>query len=191
MRRPLRGLALACVAAAACGRPAAEVTRPPADTTSTARVPAEVRRRYERVPLEVYAREGALVAGFDREATVARLGPPDSSRSVATTNRHDPQITDSIVTLHYDGGRYVFYVVTQASRDLLELAMITSDEHLRHATPGIGTSADSVRALLGPPVATRPGTLEYDCLTCEVPLPVTFEIENGRVRAIRFDYYVD
>ena len=184
-------IALLAILAAGCGAPATPGADADGSRDARGGDPLGEPAPPQPVPLELYLRQGALAAGLDRAGTIDRLGAPDSTSARSTTNRHDPQVVDSIVTLHYPGARYVFYVVTRARRDLLDLAVIESDAHLRHAAPGIGSPVDSVRAWLGEPLAERPGAIEYDCLTCEVPLPVTFEIENGRVRRILFDYYVD
>lgn len=181
-RVALAGMVL--LACGGCGRSAA-----PDDAPLGGAV--EHRPITDSVPLETWLREGALAAGLDRTQTMRLLGAPERVETEPITNRHDPQITDSIVTLHYGDALYVFYVVTQADRDLLDVAVIRGDRHLRYAAPGIGTPADSVRARLGEPRAMRFDALEYDCLTCEVALPVTFEIRDGRVHGIVFDYYVD
>ncbi|HUF13165.1 MAG TPA: hypothetical protein VMN78_08705 [Longimicrobiales bacterium] len=186
MTARVAGLALAGLALLACGGGTSVET-----SGGPLGQPVEYPPATGPVPLETYVREGALAAGLDRAQTVGRLGAPERIEAQPVTNRHDPRITDSIVTLHYPDARYVFYVVTQADRDLLDLAVIRSNRHLRYAPPGIGTPVDSVRALLGEPVAARFDLLEYDCLTCEVPLPVTFELRDGRVHRILFDYYVD
>ena len=145
------------------------------------------------VTIDVYIREGAIAAGLDRAGVIARFGEPDSVVRIAVPNRHDPAVTDSVVTLEYAGARYVFYVVTAGGGyDILDGAEVESNEHLRHTAPGIGTPEASLRAWFGEHGVERERELEYDCASCEVPQPVTFELDaDDRVRRIRFDYYVD
>lgn len=135
---------------------------------------------------------GALsAAGLDRDALRDRLGTPARTRVHAQPNRHDPSVTDSLVELEYADARFVYYVVTAGAKDLLDFAEVRSNAHLALTPPGIGTPVDSLRAWWDVPVASTDSTVEYDCTACEVPHPTTFVIEDGRVRAIRFDLYVD
>lgn len=183
-----RALAVALLGAAACAAPPAPSVDADAERPTP---PVQAARPLPPPPLDVYIREAARAANLDRSGALARLGAADSVGARAVSNRHDPSITDTVVTLHYPASRYVYYVVTAAGRDLLDLAVIGSNEHLRHARPGIGTPADSVRAWFGAPARATDAELEYECAACEVAQPVTFEIDDGRVRRIRFDYYVD
>ena len=130
-------------------------------------------------------------AGLDRSALRDHLGTPARAVAHAQANRHDPSVTDSLVELEYADARFVYYVVTAGSNDLLDFAEVRSNAHLALIPPGIGTPADSLRAWWGAPIAATDSTVEYDCSTCEVPRPATFVIDDGRVRAIRFDLYVD
>ena len=142
------------------------------------------------VPRDVYLRDAALAAGRTRAGIVALFGRPDSTSARAVANRHDPTQTDTIAILHYADARYVLYLVTGGG-ELLELADIGGDRHLRHTRPGIGSPVDSLVAWLGEPSRRRSDALEYECLSCEVPQPVTFHLDGGRVDRIRFDFYVD
>lgn len=174
-----------CAGALGCGRSDAPAPPPPA----AAPVPA-ARPETPLVSLEIYQRGAAYAANLDREGLCELFGEPDSVHAQAVTNRHDPARTDTIVTLHYPGARYIVYVVT-AGGELPELADIASNAHLRYTRPGIGTPVDSLRAWFGEPTRRTAGELEYECLACEVPQPVTFHVRDGRVRRIVFDFYVD
>jgi hypothetical protein len=173
--------------ATACAAPESAEDRPvtgnPDSTLATpAQPPAE---------RDAWLRDALAAARLDRAALRAELGAPSRRTAHAQPNRHDPSVTDSLVDLEYADARFVYYVVTAGPSDLLDFAEVRDDRHLALTPPGIGTPADSLRAWWGPPVASTDSTLEYDCTTCEVPHPATFVVADGRVRAIRFDLYVD
>ncbi len=192
VRRPSRWVG-ALVVIAACG--AEESRRADGSTASddtadgalvdTANVSGPL------VPLRQLIAEGAYAHGLPRRDVIARFGRPDSVRSMPVPNRHDPSVTDSVVQLLYPTARYTYYVVTQGPGEILDEALITSNDHLRHTSPGIGTSEGTLRAAYGAPASERPGELVYECRTCEVPEPLTFVLVDGTVTEIRFDYYVD
>ena len=140
---------------------------------------------------DAWLRDALVAARLDRAALRAELGDPSRTTAHAQPNRHDPSLTDSLVELAYGDARFVYYVVTTGPSELLDFAEVRDNRHLALTTPGIGTPADSLRAWWGAPVAATDSTVEYDCTTCEVPHPATFVLSDGRVRAIRFDLYVD
>lgn len=176
-----------CAVALGCGR--SDVPAPVPGANAPAPAPG-ARPATPLVSLEIYQRGAVYAASLDRAGIRELFGEPDSARAQATANRHDPSRTDTIVTLHYPAARYIVYVVT-GGRELMELADIETNAHLRHTRPGIGTPVDSLRAWFGEPTRGAGAELEYECLTCEVPQPVTFHIRDGRVRRIVFDFYVD
>lgn len=176
--------AVICASTLGCGQPMRGEAKP-------RERPVHVAPAAEPVALDVFLREGARAAGLDRAGTIALLGTPDSIAARAVANRHDPSLVDSVVALHYPDAAYHFYIVTAADRDLLDLADIAGDAHLRHTPPRIGTPADSLRAWYGAPAQETAAHLIYECASCPAPLPGTFVIANGRVHRIRFDYYVD
>lgn len=188
-----RTCALVLLLAAACDGAQERPPAPPADSPGPA--PVDAPRTADDAPppvsLRDYIAEGAHAHGLTRAQLVQRFGRPDSVASIAVPNRHDPAVTDSVVTLVYPEGRYVYYVVTQGPGEILDAAHVFADTHLRHATPGIGATADEVRAAFGTPLRAGADRLEYECTTCEVPEPVAFVLVDGRVHHVEFDYYVD
>lgn len=173
-------------AAEASSAPTAEPSSTP--TTDGAQPQAPTGRPAAMAP---WLEDTLWPAELERAALIARIGEPVRVDSRPQRNRHDPSITDSVVVLTYEDARFVYYVVTTARRDLLDVAEVRSNAYLRRTPPGIGTAADSLRAWWDPPIATTDSTLAYDCRTCAVPHPATFLLEDGTVRAIRFDLYVD
>lgn len=179
-------LLLALALSAACNAPAPERTRAERDAPATEAVPAD-----EPIARDEWLRGALRAARLDRSALVAELGAPARTTAHAQPNRHDPSVTDSLVELDYPDARFIYYIVTAGSAELLDFAEVRSNAHLALTPPGIGTHADSLRSWWGAPLAASDSTLEYDCGTCEVPHPATFVIRDGRVRTIRFDLYVD
>ena len=175
---------------AACDAPAERPASAPANTerpsaSDSADAPVVL------VPLREYIARGAYAHGMTRAQLVARFGRPDSVTSTPVPNRHDPSVTDSVVTLDYPAARYVYYVVTQGPGEILDAAHIGDNVHMRHPSPGIGASPEEVLTAFGTPMRSSDDRIEYECTTCEVPEPVTFVLSNDRVARIEFDYYVD
>lgn len=178
---------LVATMASACGATPPAAT-PPATPPAPATVPPAATAPVAR---DAWLTGTLGVQQLDRAELTARRGPPLHTATHTQPNRHDPSITDSIVVLDYADARIAYYVVTAGSTDLLDFAEVRSDAWLALRPPGIGTRADSLIAWWGAPVSRSDSTLEYDCATCEVPHPATFVLEDGRVRSIRFDLYVD
>ena len=147
--------------------------------------------RMQPQPLDSFLLSALRAADMTRAGVVAAFGQPDSVRSLPTANRHDPAVTDSLVTIFYGDARYDFYIVSQGPAELLDHAIVTGNRHLRYDAPRVGTPADSLRAWWGEPVSASSSALEYDCSACEVPHPARFVIAQGMVREIHFDLYVD
>lgn len=143
------------------------------------------------VARDAWLRQALVAARLDRAALRDTLGAPSRTTPHAQPNRHDPSVTDSLIELDYGDARFVYYVVTAGPGELLDFAEVRDDRHLALTPPGIGTPADSLRAWWGAPLTETDSTLEYDCASCEVPQPATFVLEDGRVRTIRLDLYVD
>lgn len=184
--RTALALLLALALSPACNAPAPDRAQSERNAPAAVAVPQD-----EPIARDEWLRGTLRAARLDRSALGAALGAPTRTTAHAQPNRHDPSVTDSLVELDYPDAHFVYYVMTAASRELLDFAEVRSDAHLALTPPGIGTHADSLRAWWGAPVAASDSTLEYDCGTCEVPHPATFVILDGRVRAIRFDLYVD
>lgn len=187
MNRAAAGLVLLSAMCACTGR------EPPghAAETDSAAPAAAVTPVGPPIERDAWLRDALAAARLDRIALREQLGEPLRTTRHAQPNRHDPAVTDSLVEIEYPDARFVYYVVTRSANDLLDFARVRSNRHLALMPPGIGTAADSLRAWWGAPVAASDSSLEYDCTSCEVPHPATFEIRDGRVRAITFDLYVD
>lgn len=68
--------------------------------------------------------------------------------------------------------------------------MIRDNRFISDVRVGIGATGSEIGRLLGEPTRREAGAMVYDCGD-EVEQPVLFELVDGRVRAIRVQYYVD
>ncbi|HSJ10212.1 MAG TPA: hypothetical protein VK928_09870 [Longimicrobiales bacterium] len=132
--------------------------------------------------------------GRTRAELAARLGEPDSTSARTVENRHDPSVTDSVLTLHYPGLVAEIYRAGYDGKEILASVEVSDAVHLRPMVDaGIGTSADAVRAALGEPATATATLLEYVCDECLVSghETVRFTLEEGIVRRIHIQYWVD
>lgn len=132
--------------------------------------------------------------GGTREEIMAKLGAPDSISARTVENRHNPEVTDSIFTLHHDGITIGIYRAGYDGKEILGSLQITSDAHLQESSAiRIGSSAEDVRALLGEPTSSSESELIYECDECLVTGHETlrFELAQGNVRAIHIQYWID
>lgn len=110
-------------------------------------------------------------------------------------NRHDPSVTDTLVTWSYPGVEIHLHQVGNGGPEFLSEVEVTDNRYLRYPAAGVGAARATIHELLGPPSAAR-GPEEgdtYPCERCEgAPEPVTFRYDaQGRVRAVLFSFYVD
>ena len=133
---------------------------------------------------------GLRVPEKSRQEVIAVLGQPDSVRSVAEANRHDPAVTDSLVVLYYPGLRLDYRVA--GGKDLLEVADVSDSRYLKYPTIGVGASAANIINALGPPWERTDSAYSYDCGRCiGADEPVIFHLAAGRVTNVEYQFYVD
>ena len=138
-----------------------------------------------------FVTEGLAPVGRTRAEIRDALGEPDSVRREPVANRHVPDQTDTIVTLHYPTLRATLYLVTGGG-DLLQSVRVTDDRHLRDPAVRIGMPWEEVRRRLGEPHDREGDVPVYWCRSCTgAEHPVRFHVAGGRVRAVEFTYYVD
>lgn len=177
------------IACGCTGEPARD-----ADATPTFQPPADVLPQVPGASADERLRnytDGALaLESTTRAGMRERLGPPDSTRSDPTANRHIAGQTDTIVTVYYPGLAVELYRVT-AGTELIQRVDVEDNRWLRYS-PGIGADTDELPITFGAPVERTDSTLAFVCRACSpVAEPITFHFANGRVRWIRFAYYVD
>ena len=108
-------------------------------------------------------------------------------------NRHDPEQTDTLRSLIYDGLTLMFYDVTGGAALLQEVA-VTGPGYETNEGIGVGSTRVEVEAAFGSPVQTADGDPVYELFEGpEDPtgtyVRVTYEGE--RATALRWQFYVD
>jgi hypothetical protein len=139
---------------------------------------------------DTFALHGLRVPVATRKELAAALGASDSIHARAQPNRHDPSVTDSLVTVHYAGLTAV-HLLPGGERDLVDHVIVTDNRHLR-SDVGIGAEAEAVVARFGQPVRRSGAELVFQCgEEIAADAPIVFQLANGRVQRIVFNYYVD
>ena len=145
-------------------------------------------------PVEAFFRFGPVALGATRAELRASLGEPDSVTARALANRHDPSLTDSVLTLHYPGLRAAFYLAGYDGKELVAEVVIADDRYLRPDSPlRIGMPAEDVRLLLGEPTSNAAGVLGYACGSCDAAGYDRLELrlEDEGLRQITLAYWID
>ena len=139
---------------------------------------------------EAFYAQGLLIEGRSREELARELGEPSVRSHETEPNRHVPDQVDTLWALGYEGAEV--YLRTAGGRDLTERISITDDRHLRFRDPTIGTSEEALTDLLGEPHDEWADAAQYLCAPEPGPeMPVTFRLEEARVRGIAWHFYVD
>jgi hypothetical protein len=144
--------------------------------------------------IAVFFAAGPVHVGSSRADLAAMLGEPDSTQAIAFPNRHDPTVTDSLFTLHYDGLVATVHRAGYDGKEILTSLGITSDRFLQPDSPiRLGSPLDAVHAVLGEPDEADAATLTYmcdDCLAAGYDI-VHFHVQRDTVRSIEVHYWVD
>jgi len=203
-RRVLLVLATSCAAFAACAVDRGSPDAAGADTTAAAPAPTVMRDSTPQSPSDLidpsvdadsisdaqrFIAFGLRRVGSDAAALRATFGAPDSTRTEAVQNRHDPARTDSIVHLFHPSAGAVLYRTN--GRDLLMSIDVRDDAWLRLPGPRIGMSREESVAFMGEPHEETDGELRWSCRVCVVEQQLVLRFASGRVSSIGFSYYVD
>ena len=140
--------------------------------------------------LDRFIASGPRIHARSRDEFDSVLGARDSTHAEAVRNRHVPQQTDSLITVHYDDVTATVYAVT-GGRDILNSITIRDNRWLRDGPVRIGTAWSDVVAQWGEPASTDGDSRHFECRQCVVSESVVLEVRDGRVAAIRFEHYVD
>lgn len=182
-------MVITCALALACTSPQSEEA--PGDPGTSPSVPA---RAQPTAPAELPARaefvDNALRQRPDSRADLrATLGAPDSVATEVIPNRHVPGVMDTIYILHYPELVARFHH-PGGGGDLLSTLQVSDDRHLRY--PVMGADVATLDEAFGRPDEASDSSLTYYCTTCEAGNdPVEVIVPDGRVRRVRFNYYVD
>lgn len=130
-----------------------------------------------------------LDAAPTRAALAEAYGEADSIRVATEPNRHMAGATDSLFVVYYPG-MVVDLRKPENGDDLVDHVEISDNRYLRYPAIGIGAPIDRVARVLGTPKLRDARRVVYDCgLGAEQP--VTFMLDQGIVRRIIVDYYLD
>ena len=88
--------------------------------------------------------------GQTRAAITASLGRPTRVES-RTAYPNKPRSRDSLVTFHYDGATFVFYITKGATSDILTEATVWQSNLLNRSPIILGASVGDVRSFFGDP----------------------------------------
>jgi hypothetical protein len=105
-------------------------------------------------------------------------------------NRHVPDVQDSILRFEYNG-MTVQMRKPGPGGEMFEYVSVSKREWLNFPYFKPGVSEESVVAALGEPQRREADRLIYTCGGGEVEEPVVFELKDGTVHQIVFNYYVD
>src|SRR5690606_23931130 len=104
-------------------------------------------------------------------------------------NRHVAGVMDTLFAVHYPG-LAVHIHRPGPGGELVSSVEVAANRYLRY--PAIGVSGAAVEEAFGPPDERSDSTLTYLCTSCMAgDDPVEIVVHDGRVRRVRFGYYVD
>lgn len=130
-----------------------------------------------------------LAAAPNRAALEEAYGEADSMRVATEPNRHVQGATDSLFLVYYPG-MVMNLRKPEDGDDLADDVEISDNRYLRYPAIGIGAPIDRVTRALGTPMLRDSGRVIYDC-GFGAEQPVTFVLNQGIVRRIIVDYYLD
>lgn len=170
-------------------------------------LPAACERRGSAVPtggvahpaavesgIAAFFNNGPVPIGSTRDELTLQLGEPDSTVARTVTNRHDPSMTDSVLTLFHDGLVAEIHRAGYDGKEMLSSLVILDDRYLRPESPvRIGSGAAAVQAAFGEPDDHEADTLLYMCDECLVAghETVRFVLDGAAVRRIEIGFWVD
>lgn len=123
-----------------------------------------------------------------------RMPPPRETRRETVQNRHDPTMTDTVVTRVYPGLEVEVYRVTSSGKEIVRSIVVTGEEYRTSERIGPGSTRAEVTAALGEPASVDGSTLEYQVTEGEpdpAPTDLSIELADGVVQRMTWDYYID
>lgn len=122
-----------------------------------------------------------------------QLGCPSVTAVVETkvTNRHEPSVTDTIKTISCDGLEMQIYVATLAHdpSGLPIYIEVLKPHAMLPQYMNIGESERGLVAVLGKPSEQKDHAITY--YLSESYDSVTFSVFAGRIKSVRWDWYID
>ena len=124
--------------------------------------------------------------GATVQSVTRRLGEPERTSFELLESPHDPKMRNVRATLVYPGATVTILNVLCCESSLLEKVRLTDRSLL--AFPDTGRA---VRERFGRPRHSRANRLAYEIENEVGADTITFELENGRVRAVEWKYFID
>jgi hypothetical protein len=172
--------------------PAEPGTEPGADTGPSAGPGAEADR--PGVPLR-----RILDRSYDRDpdgqlTILDAMAPAPAADTATVQNRHDPTVTDTIVTLRYDGLAIAVHHAGPTGKEIVREITVSNEAYQTGLGFGVGAPLDAVVEAMGEPASTDGTTRVWEIREGErdptpIYLEVTFDAE-GRVESVTWSYYV-
>lgn len=127
---------------------------------------------------------GETIAEIERN-----LGAPLRIEREKVKNIHNPEQTDEVYELIYDGLSITVYKVTESQREIITDIAVTSDKYPMKWGLHVGIPIHTVTQNLGKP--SKQGDNVYIYGTDEAPSYVSFYHKEGIVYKIAWEFYID
>lgn len=131
--------------------------------------------------------------GATRATLIAAFGKPDRVVVRTVRNAYDSTVMDTVFQMAWDAGlrAWVYVGGLDSSKEFIASAEVRANRFLRRTDVGIGSRWEDVVKRFGPPWGEVGGLPYYDSGRRLGPNePVYFQVKNGVVTLIRFDYFV-
>ena len=127
--------------------------------------------------------------GDTRAALIARFGPPDSTQSRIRRNAYDTLSIDTVVTHHYAGATFVYYVASSLHRDLFEEATVWAPQYLDESPLKLGATVAVVRTYFADASHGSTPLMVYEAGELATRLELWFT--DDRLVRLRWQYPID
>jgi len=128
--------------------------------------------------------------GDNLQEIVEHLGEPIKKTVIEKQNIHNPEKTDLIEELYYEGLFLRIYHVTDMNRDIVVTIEVTGDEYDIQHRLVIGSKKEQVLAVLGEPDEEKSNILRY--LAGEYVFgAVEFSFRDDILVSITWHYFID
>lgn len=127
--------------------------------------------------------------GESRNEIVKNLGDPLSVTSRDVQNRHNPEQTDYVYELFYDGLTVTIYRVSDTGQEFVTDLCVTSDRYPLNWGLTVGAAREQIVTVLGEPSDATNDRCRYE--TPDVPSSVTFLLHGDRVQRIDWHFFLD
>lgn len=144
--------------------------------------------------LEQFVNNGLILKlGSSRSEIFNNLGNPKSTKIEKVKNIHDPELTDEIHNLFYDGLRLKLFYSPHYKNEFIFVITVSSNKYKILWDLTVGSSKNKVRTILGAPHSEDNNVYHYIYESPESGFQdnVYFYFSNDVVESIEWSYYVD